>query len=75
MLRAVNRERARYGRPPLCLNYKLNRAAMRHSNDQAKNNFDGHRGGKSGRVHFAAVCIGKHKNLSDQSNFTEMKVD
>ncbi len=44
MLLAVNRERSRHGRPPVCLNAKLNAAAQRHSQDQANNNFDGHTG-------------------------------
>ncbi len=47
MLSAVNAERARNGRPPLCLNAKLNNAAQAHSNDMANNNFLGHTGEES----------------------------
>ena len=50
MLSAVNAERARNGRPPLCLNAKLNAAAQAHSNDMANNNFLGHTGEESGFV-------------------------
>ncbi len=50
MLLAVNRERSRHGRPPLCLNAKLNAAAQRHSQDQANNNFDGHTGEEKKQV-------------------------
>ncbi|TYZ66424.1 hypothetical protein PybrP1_010305 [[Pythium] brassicae (nom. inval.)] len=44
MLIAVNAERAAAGRPPLCINKKLQAAAQQHSDDMANNNFMSHTG-------------------------------
>ncbi|KAL3665513.1 hypothetical protein V7S43_009548 [Phytophthora oleae] len=44
MLAAVNKERAANGLSALCMNKKLQNAAQRHSDDQAKNNFMAHDG-------------------------------
>lgn len=44
MLAAVNAERAKAGKTPLCTNAKLQRAAQLHSDDQASNNFMNHVG-------------------------------
>ncbi|ARZ67062.1 CAP domain-containing protein [Streptomyces sp. HU2014] len=44
MLSLVNQERAKAGVPPLRLDDRLSLAAQRHSEDQARNNFLGHKG-------------------------------
>ncbi|GMF32561.1 unnamed protein product [Phytophthora lilii] len=44
MLAAVKKQRAAQGLSSLCMNKKLQAAAQRHSNDQAKNNFMAHDG-------------------------------
>ncbi|CEG38769.1 CAP domain [Plasmopara halstedii] len=44
LLKAVNRERAAYKLPPLCLNIKLKEAAQGHSNDMAFKNYMSHQG-------------------------------
>ncbi|CAH0485657.1 unnamed protein product [Peronospora farinosa] len=44
MLNAVNRERAAFGLPKLCLNNKLRNAALLHSRDMAKKSFMSHTG-------------------------------
>ena len=44
MLHAVNRERAAFGLPKLCLNNKLRNAALLHSRDMAKKSFISHTG-------------------------------
>jgi uncharacterized protein YkwD len=43
MLAAVNAERAKVGKSPLCTNVKLQKAAQLHSDDQAANNFMDHK--------------------------------
>ncbi|RLN51140.1 hypothetical protein BBP00_00009943 [Phytophthora kernoviae] len=50
MLDRVNQERAKYGRPTLCMNKKLQNAAQEHSNDQAANNYMDHKGSDGSTV-------------------------
>lgn len=49
-LRLTNKERRKVGAPPLCENWRLRRAAQRHSNDQAWSGRMSHRGSDQSSV-------------------------
>ncbi|CAI5726734.1 unnamed protein product [Peronospora destructor] len=58
MLIAVNRERAAFGLPKLCLNNKLRNAALLHSRDMAKRNFMSHTGSTGSTMSSRAAIQG-----------------
>lgn len=60
MLNAVNRERVAHGLPKLCLNNKLQNAALGHSIDMAKHFFLSHTGSSGSTMSSRVTATGYH---------------
>ncbi|KAG2531835.1 hypothetical protein BBO99_00000839 [Phytophthora kernoviae] len=67
MLNAVNKQRTSRGLPKLCMNKKLQDAALAHSTDMARKNFMGHRG-SDGSTMSSRISAAKFKWKSVAEN-------